>query len=41
MKVTLLNLAGNLTEEIYKIKCKDCDCFVQYKSFKVSCFWYC
>ena len=38
MKVTLLNLAGNLTEEIYKIKCKDCDCFVQYKSFKVSCF---
>ena len=28
----LSNLIHNLTEEIQKIKCKDCGCFVEYES---------
>ena len=31
---SLANFVGNLTEEIYKIKCKDCKIFVEYKSVK-------
>ena len=30
----LSNLVDNLTEEIYKIKYKDCDCFFEYESVK-------
>ena len=32
MATSLLNLVDNLTEGIHKIKCKDCDCFLEYKS---------
>ena len=28
------NLADNLAEEIHKIKCKDCDCLLEYESVK-------
>ena len=34
MATSLLNLVDNLTEGIHKIKCKDCDCFLEYKSVK-------
>ena len=34
MATSLSNLVDNLTEEIQKIKCKDCDCFLEYESFK-------
>ena len=35
LMVTLLsNLVDNLTEEIQKIKCKDCDYFLEYESVK-------
>ena len=30
------NLVNNLTEEIHKIKCKNCDCFLEYESVKVN-----
>ena len=30
----LLNLVDNLAEGIYKIKCKDCDCLLEYESVK-------
>ena len=34
-RATLLsNLVDNLTEGIHKIKCKDCDCFLEYESVK-------
>ena len=26
------NLVDNLAERIHKIKCKDCDCFLEYES---------
>ena len=29
-------LVSNLAEGIYKIKCKDCDCFLEHESFKDS-----
>ena len=32
MATSLSNLVDNLTEEIHKIKCKYCDCFLVYKS---------
>ena len=32
MAILLSNLTDDLTEEIHKIKCKDCDCFLEYKS---------
>ena len=32
MVTSLSKLVGNLTEEIHKIKCKDCDCFFEYES---------
>ena len=34
MAISLANLADNLTQVIYKIKCKDCDCFLEYESVK-------
>ena len=30
----LSSLVDNLAEGIHKIKCKDCDCFLEYESFK-------
>ena len=30
MTTSLSNLVDNLTEGIHKIKCKDCDCFLEY-----------
>ena len=34
MATLLLNLVDNLTEGIHKIKCKDCDCFLDCESVK-------
>ena len=34
MATSLSNLVDNLTEGIDKIKCKDCDCFLEYESVK-------
>ena len=34
MAPSLSNLVDNLTEGIHKIKCKDCDCFLEYESVK-------
>ena len=34
MATSLSNLVNNLTEGIRKIKCKDCDCFLEYESVK-------
>ena len=34
MSSSLSNLADNLTEGIHKIKCKSCDYFLEYESFK-------
>ena len=34
MAISLPNLVGNPKEEIHKIKCKDCDCFLEYESVK-------
>ena len=34
MATSLLNLVNNLTEGVHKIKCKDCDCFLEYESVK-------
>ena len=34
METSLPNLVDNLTEGIHKIKCKDCDCFLEYESIK-------
>ena len=31
---SLSNLVDNLTEGIDKIKCKDCDCFLEYECVK-------
>ena len=31
---SLSYLVDNLTEEIRKIKCKECDCFLEYESVK-------
>ena len=30
----LSNLVNNLAERIHKIKCKDCDCFLEYESVR-------
>ena len=32
MATSLSNLLDNLTKTIRKIKCKDCDCFLEYES---------
>ena len=34
MASSLSNLVDNLTEEIHKIKCRDCNCFLEYESVK-------
>ena len=34
MATSLSNLVDNLTTGIHKIKCKDCDCFLEYESVK-------
>ena len=34
MTSSLSNLADNLAEGIHKIKCSDCDCFLEYQSIK-------
>ena len=34
MATSLSNLVDNLTEGIHKIKCKECDCFLEYESVK-------
>ena len=40
MASSLSNLADDLTEEIHKINCKDCDCFLEYKSVKENLIRY-
>ena len=32
MATLLSNLVDNLAKKIHKIKCKDCDCFLEYES---------
>ena len=34
MATSLSNLVDNVTEGIHKIKCKDCDCFLEYEIVK-------
>ena len=34
MATSLFKLVDNLAEEIHKIKCRECDCFVEYESVK-------
>ena len=34
MAGSLSNLIDNLAEGIHKIKCKDCDCFLEYERVK-------
>ena len=34
MATSLSNLVDNVTEGIHKIKCKDCDCFLEYETVK-------
>ena len=34
MASSLSNLVDNIAEGIHKIKCKDCDCFLEYESVK-------
>ena len=36
MATSLSSIVDNLTEGIHKIKCKDCDCFLEYGSVKDS-----
>ena len=36
MANSLSNVVDNLAEEIHKIKCKNCDCFLEYESVKDS-----
>ena len=40
MESSVLNVVNNLTEEIHKIKCKNCDCFLEYESVKVNSIKY-
>ena len=40
MGSSLSNLADNQTEEIHKIKCKDCDCFLEYENIQDSLIKY-
>ena len=40
MATSLSNLADNLTEQIHKTKCKDCDCFLEYDSVKNNLIQY-
>ena len=44
MTTSLSNLVDNLAEGIHKIKCKDCDCFLEYESVKdnlIKCKFLC
>ena len=34
MAISLSNLVDNLAEGIHEIKCKDCNCFLEYESTK-------
>ena len=34
MASSLSNLVGNFAEVIHNIKCKDCDCFLEYETVK-------
>ena len=34
MAISLSILLDNLADRIFKVKCKDCDCFVEYESAK-------
>ena len=34
MATLVSNLVDNLAEGVHKIKCKDCDCFLEHESFK-------
>ena len=34
MATSFSNLVDNLAEEIHNIKCKDCDCLLEYESVK-------
>ena len=34
LATSLSNIVDNRTEAIHKIKCKDCDCFLEYESVK-------
>ena len=36
MATSLSNLVDNLTEGTHKIKCKDCNCFLEYESVKYN-----
>ena len=40
MTTSLSNLFDNLAEGIHKIKCKDCDCFLEYESVKENLIKY-
>ena len=40
MASSLSNLADNLAERIHKVKCKDCDCFLEYESVKENSVTY-
>ena len=40
MVTSLSNLVDNLTGVIHKLKCKNCNCFLEYKNFKSSLIEY-
>ena len=40
MATSLSNLVDNLTERIHKIRCKDCNCLLEYESVKNSLIKY-
>ena len=40
MATSLSNLVDSLTEGIHKIKCNDCDFFLEYESVKVNLIKY-
>ena len=40
MATSSSNLVHNLTEGIHKIKCKDCDYFLEYESVKYNLIKY-
>ena len=35
METSISNLVDNLTEGIHKIKCRDCDCFLNMKLLRI------
>ena len=40
MATSLSKFVDNLTKGIHKIKCKDCDCFLEYESVKENSIKY-